>query len=511
MIMNLEKLLYEKFGYSSFRTGQKEIILDVLEGRNVLAMLPTGAGKSICYQLPANILKGSIVIVSPLISLMEDQVYQLKAAGEKRVIALNSVLSIHKKNEALRTLNKYKLIYVSPEVLQSSTIMKALTSINISLFVVDEAHCISQWGHEFRTDYLKLYEVIHALGSPATLALTATASKEVQKDIIEQLQLMNVSTHIYSIDRENIAIKVKTVEGGVDNKIDQTINYVKKFKGPGLIYFSSRHLADIMANRLRDCGVNGVASYHGGMESEDRLLVQQQFLNEQVNVICCTNAFGMGINKANIRFVIHFHFPGQLEAYIQEIGRAGRDGQPSIAILLYAKGDEEIPLHLIHSELPNEEEIDKTLQWFRENQYDISRWDRDTTTKVGEALQVSEVKLRFIRFQLEIFAKSMDDTHGPFFDPDIAKRNILETVAQRYQLKYSKLNNMKALIAEEECRRKKYLSFFDEEKLRSPKNCCDICGIQLEDFKRKTNTIENHQQFNWRKELQNIFGQGEWV
>ncbi|MCT8138846.1 ATP-dependent DNA helicase RecQ [Anaerobacillus sp. CMMVII] len=239
--MNVKKALYNFFKLTSFRTGQQEIIHDLLRGQDVLAMLPTGAGKSLCYQLPAFMLPGLTVVVSPLLSLMEDQVQQLKSKGLKKVIALNSFLSYEERDLALRQLHEQKLIYVSPEILQSKFVMGKLNKLKVSLFVVDEAHCISQWGHEFRTDYLKLKEARHQLGNPPCLAITATATKEVQKDITEKLSLTDYQTHIYSMDRENIAMVIHRDANTVQEKVETLVTFVQKFQGPGIIYASTRN------------------------------------------------------------------------------------------------------------------------------------------------------------------------------------------------------------------------------------------------------------------------------
>jgi ATP-dependent DNA helicase RecQ len=500
----LENILKRKFGYSTFRNGQKEIIEDVLAGYDVLALMPTGGGKSMCYQLPAYLLNGPVLVVSPLLSLMEDQVQQLRMFGEKNVIALNSFLTYPEKREALQELKKFRFIFTSPEMLQSQEVLAALKMSSISLFVVDEAHCISQWGHDFRPDYSKLGYVRQYIGNPPCLALTATATNDVIKDIIECLQLNPLKTHLFSIDRPNIAVVVEKTNS-VEEKLEQLWSYVKNLKGPGVIYFSTRNWAEKSVQYLTEKGVEKIAYYHGGMDQEQRMIIQQQFLYNQLDIVCCTSAFGMGINKPNIRYVIHFHFPSQMESYIQEIGRAGRDGNKSIAILLYCHGDEEIQRTLIESELPNSDQICSVLRFLSSVQNE--RLTKKLEETIMETLSMTETQWRFLRHHLELEGIIIDRQITEKRMDHVLLTQITDAVKERFAFKHKKLQQMMSWIHSEHCRRKEILQYFGEEVKESPSLCCDRCYIDIREYAVDQKEQEKWMFTNWQDELRRIFFQ----
>lgn len=504
--MNLKDELKRYFGFDKFRIGQEEIITDVIQQKNVLAMLPTGSGKSICYQLPALLLEGSTIVVSPLLSLMEDQVQQLKSNGIKRVVALNSFLTFEERKMILNNLHCYKIIYVSPEILQSSTVRNALKRIDVSLFVVDEAHCISQWGHDFRTDYLRLDELLHELKYPPCLAITATATKNVQNDIINQLRLTNVRKHIYSVDRKNIALQVmKTTT--IAEKVEQIIELIQQLNGQGMIYFSSRKWAEAMTEKLKRAGNHTVAYYHGGMENEDRLLIQQQFLAGQLQTICCTSAFGMGINKPDVRYVIHFHYPGQIESYLQEIGRAGRDGKRSIAILFHCEEDAYITKNVMEMDLPNEDEVRQVVYFLRNAAQNGERITSEWEERLLHVTKLSDTKWRFLYYHLcEMGAIVRDEIRQLHFE-DVFN-TLQRKVNERLKVKRRQFQQMVDWLQTTSCRRANYLTYFDEQKSESIDYCCDICGFSIDDyFIKERNDEVITDTYNWKKELKRIFHQ----
>lgn len=352
----LEAILKSEFGYPTFKTGQKETIESLLAGKDTLAILPTGTGKSLCYQFIGKYLKRSVLIVSPLISLMQDQVEQLRYSGEKAVVALNSQLSFAEKRFVLQNIASFQYIYVSPEMLGSAEVLNALGQLELGLFVIDEAHCISQWGPDFRPEYLNLGKIRKKLHEPLTLALTATATPRVAQDITASLGLAQTGNVIrYPVDRPNIYLETQSFINEPE-KLAYLLELLPKLNGKGIIYFSSKKKADEINENLVTKGFKS-AVYHADLELTERFLVQQQFLNDQLDVICATSAFGMGINKPNIRYVIHYHMPNDLEAYVQEIGRCSRDGKTGIAVLLYEPGDLKRQEFLIEKNLPNPQQI----------------------------------------------------------------------------------------------------------------------------------------------------------
>ncbi len=333
------RVLKEVFGFDSFRPGQEEVIRAVLDGRDTLAVMPTGGGKSLCYQVPALMQESLAVIVSPLISLMKDQVDSLVQSSVTDAAALHSGLSPEERWEVERRVRtgEVKMLYVAPERLRSLDFVLSLRRAGVGLFVVDEAHCISEWGHNFRPDYLFLPRVVKDLGNPPVLALTATATPRVRADILSSLRMRSPEVVVTSFNRPNLTYRVLEAKKK-ERKLPLILDTIRRTPPPGIVYATTRKECEELAASLRRTGVDAVA-YHAGMGAQERSEVQERFMTDEVSVVVATVAFGMGVDKPNVRFVVHSSVPGSLPAYLQESGRAGRDGEPAECVMLYRGQD----------------------------------------------------------------------------------------------------------------------------------------------------------------------------
>lgn len=348
--MNINQTLKQYFGYDSLRTGQEELINGILAGHDVLGIMPTGAGKSLCYQLPALILKGITLVISPLISLMSDQVKALNQAGVHAAY-INSSLTENQIRMALSyaSQGRYKIIYVAPERLNTPRFLDFACNADISMLTVDEAHCISQWGQDFRPSYLEIAGFLTRLPRrPIVSAFTATATERVKNDIVASLGLNNPVTMVTGFDRPNLFFRVVTRRGG-SQKDNSIINYVKKHEDEsGIIYCATKKNVDKLYTLLNEQGISA-GRYHAGLSNDERKQNQEDFTYDRIRVMVATNAFGMGIDKSNVRYVLHYNMPQSLEYYYQEAGRAGRDGEEAECVLFFSKQDIMINKFLLQS------------------------------------------------------------------------------------------------------------------------------------------------------------------
>ena len=444
--------------------------------------MPTGSGKSLCYQLPAMILDGVTLVVSPLIALMKDQVDGLQARGLPATF-INSSLSEQEQRARIDSLRRreHKLVYIAPERFRSTRFTSAVQSIPISLFAVDEAHCISMWGHDFRPDYLRLKHVIRSLGRIQTIALTATATPYVRSDIIQQLGLTQPQTFVSGFDRPNLSIEVVHTEKEKE-KISRIRHLAKKSEGSGIVYASTRKAVEQVGRELKAAGLT-VSTYHAGMTDGVRVKAQEDFMSGRTQMIVATNAFGMGIDKPDIRFVAHYQIPGSIEAYYQEIGRAGRDGLPSTCVLLFNYADKNTHDFFIEGSYPDISTV--------RNVYDalLRRGDKRielTTAQIGKLSgEKNEMAVQSALYQLERAghiareAPAARGTRGPraivMLDnaPLASLRVDAGQIAGRAELERRKLRELINLCYTDYCYRAHILNYFGD---RHHERQCGTCG-----------------------------------
>jgi ATP-dependent DNA helicase RecQ len=467
------------FGFNDFQPGQEEIVQRILNSEDVLAIMATGAGKSLCYQLPALLLGGTTVVVSPLIALMKDQLDMLGELGVTDIVALNSTLGEEREAEAMARIaqGSIKIVFVTPEKLEDERFQTLLKGLTIPLFVVDEAHCISAWGHDFRPAYLALGQVIAALGHPRVLALTATATPAVREDILAQLGIPNAKFVVKGFDRPNLRYEVRRADSETEKlKILKEL-FANSLEGTGIVYTATiKNALEVQKFLSESLGVPA-AVYHSKLQKHDRVTVHELFMNEQIRAVVATNAFGLGIDKPNIRFVVHYDLPGAVEAYTQEAGRAGRDGKHSRCILLYRMSDTRVQNYFLTGKYPDVEEVQRvfgTLEYFDSQQSGVSLTD---------LRRISQLPLTKLKVVLALLKKAgfIVVRERSFYSLSEAARLNRELVLNltNYETKksydQSKLAMMVQYAETSSCRRRFILNYFGENYDEPDCGACDNC------------------------------------
>ncbi len=467
-------VLRKHFGYDDFRGAQKDAIRSILSGRDTLVLMPTGGGKSLCFQIPAMVLDGCTIVISPLISLMKDQVENACKAGIPATF-INSTLSPAEMQERMRAVRNgaVKLLYMAPERADNPRFVDQLKQLRVSMLAVDEAHCLSQWGHEFRPSYMKLGPLRDVLGC-RVIALTATATPEVRRDILTHLHMQRPIVLAGGFDRANLRWHVLRTETSRDkDRALAALLRIPRADGVALVFASTRKKVDGIADMLNARSIRA-SGYHAGVKSAERSSLQERFIREEAGVVVATNAFGMGIDKPNVRLVVHYDMPGSLEAYYQEAGRAGRDGQAADCVLLHAYRDRFTHQFMIDGAHPSEQTIRDTFRKLNaagapRDVVAFSKWCRQNSREVGSVLRVLA----------DANIVSVDRRSGAF--------QVLSKVIARADLKRSQIARKRELLRLErmqgyayhnKCRRKYVMEYFGDTSFR---NCagCDNCGLLL--------------------------------
>jgi ATP-dependent DNA helicase RecQ len=473
----IRRLLDTVFGIQQLRDGQQRVIDSVLDGKDTLAIMPTGSGKSLCYQIPARILDGMTVVVSPLISLMKDQLEKLHEMGI-RAVQVNSSLSAEEERESLAAIaeNRCEIVFCTPERLVMAEFVEVLKEVKIALVVVDEAHCISQWGHDFRPAYLEMAGAIEALDRPPVLALTATATEEVVDDIGRQLNRPRMNVVNTGVYRPNLHYRVQQVTNP-DDKLQEAQRLVRETEGKGIVYAATVKVAEEVYHLLAEAG-ESVTIYHGKLPAAERKANQDLFMNDERRVMVATNAFGMGIDKPDTRFVIHMQIPANLEAYYQESGRAGRDGKDAECTLLFLQDDKRVQQFFLVKHYPTAEEIRAVYEAVRE----LAENEAATPDRVEDV--AGDLAGPHLKVCLKLLkdAKLLRQSRKLAYNvtAQLPKDSLFEAMAEVYRRKQEHdkeaLEQMVSYAVSGFCRWKLLLDYFGDEVEGFEKCCrCDNC------------------------------------
>lgn len=474
--------LKEFFGFDGFLDGQEEVVDQILSGQDGLVVMPTGGGKSLCYQLPAMCLEGVTLVISPLIALMKDQVDALQEKGIPSTM-INSTLGWPEQKDRIERMKagEYKLVYVAPERFRAESFMTALENVNVSLFAVDEAHCLSQWGHDFRPEYMRLGKVLEKMGRPQALALTATATPVVRKDILGVLGLRDPFETVSGFSRPNLTLAITTVDKHAA-KYARIKEIVDEWK-TGIIYCSTRKRVEEVAETLHGWGVKCIA-YHGGMNESERERTQNEFISRRADVAVATNAFGMGIDRSDVRFVAHFEVPGSVEAYYQEAGRAGRDGEVAYCELFFNYADTRTQEFFIEGANPGYQQICNIYQ-FLQNDADENFEVRKTMGDIADGAEMKNgmavgsalgalARGGYVE-RFDIPGERMKGTRLKLPNVQVRDLNIDRVALEEKERRdRQKLDAMVQMCYSRQCRQQAILEYFGEEDAETC-GTCDIC------------------------------------